>query len=248
MIRLNLEKMDFIKISYTGRVKDGRVFDTTEEKVAKDEKIYDSKRVYKPIPIAVGEKQVVPGLDEALKGVAVGDKKKVEVSPEKGYGQRNPEMVRLVPIKFFKDQDINPIPGLPVEIDGMPARVQTVAGGRVRVDFNSDLAGKTLVYDVEVKAKAGTDEEKVSYLLERSFNNVEDFDVKITGKKLVLTIPEVAQHDRNLLARKASFSAEAFKHLGFDEVKFEEVWKNPKAEKTEEAKAEKKSRRKRSKA
>ena len=101
-------------------------------------------------------------------------------------------------------------------------------------DFNSDLAGKTLVFDVEVKDKAGTDEEKVSYLLERSFNNVEDFDVKITGKKLVLTIPEVAQHDRNLLVRKASFSAEAFKHLGFGEVKFEEVWKNPKAEKTEE--------------
>ena len=236
--------MDFIKISYTGRIKDGRVFDTTDEDVAKKEKIYDSKRVYRPIPVIVGEKQVVEGLDEALKSVKVGEKKTVEVSPEKGYGARDPNMIRLVPIKFFKDQNISPIPGLPVEIDGRPARVQTVAGGRVRVDFNSDLAGKILVFDVEVTEKAKDDGEKVKYLVERSFNDDKDFDVKLTAKKLVLSIPEVAQHDRNLLIRKASFSAEAFKYLELDEVKFEEVWKNPKAEKKEEAKEAKTERKK----
>jgi len=227
--------MDFIKISYTGKVKDGRVFDTTQEAIAKSEKIFDSKRVYKPIPVAVGESQVVAGVDEALKSMKVGEKKTVEVSPEKGFGLRDPAMVRLVPIKFFRDQNINPIPGLPVEIDGRSARIQTVAGGRVRVDFNSDLAGKTLVYDVEVKEKAVSDEDKVKYLLERSFNGADGFGIKLAVKKLELTLPEAAQHDRNLLIRKASFSAEAFKYLKLEEVKFEEVWKNPDAKKEEKA-------------
>ncbi|MCX6695737.1 MAG: peptidylprolyl isomerase [Candidatus Altiarchaeota archaeon] len=236
--------MDFIKISYTGKVKDGRVFDTTEEDVAKKENIFDSKRVYKPTPIVVGEGNVVAGLDEALKSLKVGDKKTVEVAPDKGFGQRDPGKVRLVPIKFFRDQNINPIPGMPVEIDGMPARIQTVAGGRVRVDFNNDLAGKNLVYHVEVKEKASGDEDKVNYILERSFNASEGFDVKLSGKKLALGIPESAQRDRNLLVRKASFSAEAFKYLGLDEVKFEEVWKNPDASKKSEEKAEKQDKKK----
>ena len=230
--------MDFIKISYTGRLKDGKIFDTTEEDVARKENIHDSKRIYKPIPV-VGEGQVVAGLEDALKAMKVGDRRTVEVPPEKGYGQRSPALIQLVPMKFFKDQRINPIPGLPVEIDGRPGRVQTVAGGRVRVDFNSDLAGKMLVFDVQVTEKAGSDEEKVRYLIERSFNDSQGFDLKVAGKKATVSIPEVAQHDRNLMLRKASFSAEAFKFLGLDEVKFEEVWKNPEAEKKAEQKDEK---------
>jgi len=220
--------MDFIKINYTGRVKDGKIFDTTSEETAKKENIHDQRRVYKPLSVAVGEGQVIKGLDEALAGLKVGDKKTVTVEPEKAYGAKSPAMVKLVPAKLFKEQRMNPIPGMPVEIDGMRGKVQTVAGGRVRVDFNHELAGKTLVFDVEVVDTAKDEEEKVNYLIERNFESLEGFDVKLGGEKLTLKLPKKAYHDRNILLRKASFSAEAFKNLGLSEVTFEETWENPK--------------------
>lgn len=232
--------MDFVKISYTAKVKDGGVFDTTIEDVAKKEKIFDSKRIYKPLPVIVGEKHVVEGLDEALEGMKKCEEKKVEVPPEKAFGQRNPALIRLVPLKLFKQQKMTPIPGMPVEIDGRMARVQTVAGGRVRVDFNHELAGRTVVYDIKVEEEAKTDKEKAAYLVERSFNDSQDFEIKVAGKKLELTVPEKAYHDKNLLVRKASFAAEAFKYLKMDEILYTEVWKNPE-EKKKDSKPEKKA-------
>jgi FKBP-type peptidyl-prolyl cis-trans isomerase 2 len=234
--------MDFIKISYTGRIKDGQIFDTTDAEAAKSENIYDQNRVYKPFSVAVGEGQVIKGLDEALAGMKVGDKKAVTIEPEKGYGQKSPSLVKLVPVKVFREQRMNPIPGMPVEIDGMRGKVQTVSGGRVRVDFNHELAGKTLIFEVEVSDKAKTDEDKVNYLIERAFENAEGFDAKLEGKKLSLKIPKKALHDRNLLVRKASLSAEAFKFLGLSEVTYEETWENPKIEEKKEEKTDKKKK------
>jgi FKBP-type peptidyl-prolyl cis-trans isomerase 2 len=233
--------MDFIKINYTGRVKDGAVFDTNIKEQAEKEGIADSERVYKPLSVAVGEGQVIMGLDEELAGMRVGDKKTVTCGPDRAYGARNTGLVKLVPVKHFKQQKLNPMPGLPVEIDGMRGRVQTVAGGRVRVDFNHEFAGKTLVFDVEVVEKAESDADKVNYLIERNFEDADGFLPKLAAKKLTLTLPKKAFHDRNLLVRKASFTAEAFKFLGLSEVTFQERWENPKKEKKSDKKtAEKK--------
>ncbi len=215
---------DFIKISYTARVKDGRVFDTTSRDIAEKEGIYEEKRVYKPFPVLVGAGHVIQGLDEALKDMKVGEEKTVEIPPEKGYGQRNPDLIRIVPLKKFKEQKINPIPGMSFEIDGRVARIQTVAGGRVRVDFNPELAGKTLVFDVKMEEKAKTRGDETRILLERSFNNSDNFEFKQTGKSLDLTIPENAYKDRNILIKKASFAAEAFKYLDVDDITFKEMW------------------------
>ena len=223
-------KMDFIKINYTGRVEDGDVFDTTDEGKAKEANIYEKERVYKPLSVAVGEGQVIKGLDEALAKMKVGDKKEVVCIPEMAYGIRNPALVRLVPTKFFKQQKINPIPGMPVEIDNMRGRVQTVSGGRVRVDFNPELAGKTLVFDVEVMDKASNDKEKVDYLIERNFEGLEGLKVNLNGKKLSVDLPKKAFHDRNLMVRKASLSAETSRFLELDEVTFTETWVSPKKE------------------
>lgn len=220
--------IDFIKISYVAKVKDGGVFDTTGEDIAKKEGIYDEKRTYKFSPVVVGEGHVIQGLDKALEGMKVGEKKTVEIPPEKGYGKRNPDLIRLVPIRKFKDQKITPIPGMPLEIDGKIARIQTVAGGRVRVDFNPELAGKTLVFDVKVEEKAKTKGDKIKFLLERSFNNSDNFGIKEVGKSLTITMPENVYKDRNVLARKASFTAETFKYLDVSKVIFNEAWEKKK--------------------
>ncbi|MFH1835364.1 MAG: peptidylprolyl isomerase [Methanobacteriota archaeon] len=226
--------MKFLKIDYTAQVEDGVVFDTTDKKKAEEAGIFNEKRIYAPLPIVVGEGQVIAGLDEALEKLKVSDSKKVEIPPEKGYGLREPSLLRIVPLKVFKKEKINPVPGMPVELDGRPARIQTVAGGRVRVDFNHDLAGKTLTYDVKVVSEATTEKDKVLFLAEKNFDETEGFNVKVTGKKVEVTIPEKAAKDRAALVRKASLSAELFKFLNTSEVSYTEVWKNPsaKAEKT----------------
>lgn len=220
--------MDFVKVTYTAKVKDGDIFDTTDEKVAKDNNIFDEKRTYKPMPIIIGGKQVVEGLDDGLKGMKAGDKKKVEVTPDKGFGKKDPSLVRLVPMKVFKQQKMTPVPGMPIELDGRPARIQTVAGGRVRVDFNHELAGKILIYDIKVEEKAKTDPEKINYLVERNFDKADDFSVKLTGKELTVVLPEEAYKDRNLLVKKASLAADIYKFLPVEEIIFTEHWKKPK--------------------
>ncbi|MBD3262421.1 MAG: peptidylprolyl isomerase [Candidatus Altiarchaeales archaeon] len=220
-------EMDFIKISYTGKIKDGQVFDTTSDEVAKKEDIHDPQRIYKPLAVVVGERQVIEGLDEALAEMKVGDQREVEIPPEKAYGKRDPAQVRLVPLKVFKKQNMTPVPGMPVELDGQRARIQTVSGGRVRVDFNHELADKTLIFDVKVEEKADSDKKKAEFLVEKSFNSLEDFIVDYSKKTLKVSIPQKAYQDRNLLVRKASLAAEAYKYLGADEVVFEEVWRNP---------------------
>ncbi|MEM4347823.1 MAG: peptidylprolyl isomerase [Candidatus Altiarchaeota archaeon] len=227
----------FIKVSYTARIKDGRVFDTTDEKIAKDEKIFIDGKIYKPLPVVVGEGHLLKSLDEFLEGMKVNETKTVELPPEKAFGNRDPNLVRLVPMRIFKEQKITPIPGMLIQLDGRNARIQTVAGGRVRVDFNSDLAGKYVIYDIKIEDEAKTEEDKVLFLLERSFNSVEAFNVNIDGKKIKVELPEIAYKDRNILIRKASFAAEAFKILGVEEITYIEKWTNRKLEKSKEANA-----------
>ncbi len=219
---------DFIKISYTGRIKDGPVFDTTKEEVAKKENIYDEKKSYSLLPVVVGGGQLIAGMDEELKNIKLGEEKTIEILPEKGYGKRNPDLIRLVSKSIFKKQGLNPIPGMVVELDSRPARIQTVAGGRVRVDFNHELSGKTLVFTVKVEEKADAEEDKVKYLIERSFNTCENFGIKTDNGKIEIHIPENTYKDKNILARKASLAAEIFKYLGKNAITFTEIWENPK--------------------
>ncbi|PKP53056.1 MAG: peptidylprolyl isomerase [Candidatus Altiarchaeales archaeon HGW-Altiarchaeales-3] len=220
----------FIKISYTARLKeDGRVFETTDEETAKKENIYNKQVIYRPIPIVVGGGHVVKGVDEALEKSNVGDKQDIEVPPEKGFGMRDPALVRLVSRKTFTQQKVNPVPGMIVTLDEKSARVQTVTGGRVRVDLNSELAGKTLVYGVNVEEEAKDKQSKINYLIERSFNSSDNFKINQdksndTGS-VKITIPEEAFKDKNLLIRKATLSAEIFRFIGADKITYEEVWK-----------------------
>jgi len=222
--------MDFVKINYTARIKDQDVFDTTRREVAEEEGILDEQRVYKPMTVVVGQGQVIEGLDEALEDMEVGEEKELEIPKDKAYGERDTSKINLVPRRIFKQEGVDPVPGMPVEIDGKQGKVQTVSGGRVRVDFNHELAGKDLVFDVKVEEKAKDKEEKAEYLVEKSFNRLEGFGVDVTKDTITVTIPPEAYRDKNLLARKASLSSDAWSFLEVDEVQYREVWENPQKE------------------
>ncbi|MBW3019866.1 peptidylprolyl isomerase [Candidatus Woesearchaeota archaeon] len=154
----------FVELEYTGKIKDGEVFDTTIEKVAKENNIFGNKAEYKPITICIGEGHIIKGLDKELEGKKAG-KYTFEIPAEDGFGKRDAKLIQLIPTQKIKQNNIRPFPGLQLNIDGTIATIKSVSGGRCMVDFNHPLAGKDLIYEVEVLKDVEDDVEKVKALL-----------------------------------------------------------------------------------
>lgn len=168
---------DFVEVDYVGRVKGtGEVFDVTKEGVAKKEGVHNPKTSYKPVVLIVGADFIIKGLDEALRGMKVGEKKKVDVPPAKAFGERKEELVKTIPSSKFKEQNLDPVPGAVVNIGNLRGRIMSADGGRVRVDFNHPLAGKTLEYEIEVKSVVKESTEKVKAVV-KYFTGIEEVDV-----------------------------------------------------------------------
>ncbi len=219
---IKLEKGDFVKINYTGKVKEtGEVFDTTREDVAKKEGIFSERIKYGPVLVIVGYERVVKGLDEELLKMKVGERKEVEIPPEKGFGKRDPNLIKLVPLSEFKKQKIEPRPGMNLTMGGLNCKVISVGSGRVRVDFNHPLAGKTLIYDVEVKEKIENDEEKVKALCEYYGLNVKGIEVKEKKVKIMLK-NGVSERVKQLITN------DIFDFMNFDSVEFSQIFERKK--------------------
>lgn len=224
-----MKKGDFIRINYTGRVKEtGKVFDTTKEKVAKEEDMFNPENKYGPAPIIVGEGKIVEGVDEALKDMKVGEKKKLNIGPEKAFGKRKSKLIKLVPSSEFKDQDINPVPGMPITMNNLRGRVLSANSGRVRVDFNHPLAGKKLSYEVEIKEKIKGEKEKIKAICE--YHNQDCSKIKTNKEEVELTVEDEIKKEI-----KQKITNDIIEHLKFKKVKFSQVF-----EKEEEKKKEKK--------
>ncbi|MBY0404918.1 MAG: peptidylprolyl isomerase [Cyanobacteria bacterium] len=106
-----------------------------------------------PLEYLHGHQNIIVGLEKALNGLKPGDKKKVEVSPEEGYGAYKPEMAFSVGLDQFEG-DV-PEEGLMVQLaseqgGSFVARVVSIQGNEVQLDANHPLAGKDLFFDVEV--------------------------------------------------------------------------------------------------
>ncbi|MEM4256917.1 MAG: FKBP-type peptidyl-prolyl cis-trans isomerase [Candidatus Diapherotrites archaeon] len=174
-------------IEFTGRdLVTGKIFDTTSEEVAKENNIYDQNKKYGPLPIIVGIGEIIKGIDEMLLQMEENESKKSIISADKGFGQRRKELIVLVPLAEFTKRKIQPFPGLIVEVNGAYGRVQTVSGGRVRVDLNSDLAGHDLEYEVKVVKEVKDKNEKAQIIVEKFFPLKEKPIAKIVNEKLLI--------------------------------------------------------------
>lgn len=186
---------NFVYIDYVGRIKDsGEIFDLTKEDVAKKEKVYNPNLKYKPVPIIIDADFILKGLNEGLKEMKVGEKRKIEIKPDKGFGERNPDLVLPIPLIKFKEQNIEPKIGSIVTISGMKGRITTVSGGRVMVDFNHPLAGKTLEYEVEIVSEVKETKEKVEAIV-FYFTGIEkeDINTKIGDKEVEIEFKKKEQ-------------------------------------------------------
>ena len=131
-----VKKGDFITVNYVCKAKEtGDVVDSTVE-MEEHHHLEDEEHPHEPLLVVVGEEWIPKGLDEALTGAEMGKKFEVEVSSDKGYGKRDQSKVRLIPLRRFRREKLNPAPGMQLQIDGKPATIRAVGAGRVQADFN----------------------------------------------------------------------------------------------------------------
>jgi len=164
-----MKEGDFILMDFVGRVLNtGEIFDLTIEKVAKEKHVHFEGKKYEPEFVIVGANMVVKGVDEQLLKMNIGETKKFEVPYADAFGKRNPQMIKIIGMQRFIKQNINPVPGAFVTIDGANAKIQSVSGGRVRVDFNNPLSGKDLEYEITIVKQITDTKEKVDGYLKQS--------------------------------------------------------------------------------
>jgi FKBP-type peptidyl-prolyl cis-trans isomerase SlyD len=234
---------DFLLVNFTLKVKEsGETVDTTYDAVAKDAHIHREDSTYGPRFIILGEGWLPKGLEESIVGVDVGKQTTVELTPEKGYGARDPSKMRLVPLRRFRDKGIDPIPGAQIEFDGRPATVRAVGAGRVQVDYNHPLAGRTLIYDVSVEKVLEDENEKILNVISKRIPEVEKTKFALQREKDMLTIdvPEEAFYLSGLQVAKKAVTSDLQKYFpDLDTISFREVFKRttPKPETSETAPA-----------
>lgn len=135
-----VKRGDNVKVHYKGTLTDGSVFDSSEGK--------------EPLEFAVGSGQVIPGFEEAMIGMNVGDSKVVDIPVEKAYGERKDEFVMTVPVEQAPP-DLNPEVGMRLEMGGangeiLRVTVVSIDEENIILDANPPLAGEALTFAIEL--------------------------------------------------------------------------------------------------
>ena len=193
---------DFLEIEYTGKFADGIVFDTTDKEIAQKNNIFSSNIKYKPAVICVGEKQLIPGLDNALLNKEIGKTYTINLKPEEAFGKKDIKKIKLVPPAEFKKQNIQPQPGLQIDMDGEIGRVVKASGGRILVNFNHPFAGREIIYEIKINKKITDKALKLKSFLELSFN-MPNMEVEVKEDKATVTLPmELPKPVQDSLSKK----------------------------------------------
>jgi peptidylprolyl isomerase len=131
---------DKVKVHYHGTLRTGEIFDSSNGR--------------EPLEFTVGSGQVIKGFDEGVKGMSVGEKKKVEIPVQDAYGEKSQDLI----IEFPKEQfpaDMNPEVGQQLMMSNgsgqsFPVTIQEIKEDSVLLDANHPLAGQDLIFDLEL--------------------------------------------------------------------------------------------------
>jgi peptidylprolyl isomerase len=229
---MTFDKGSLILLDYTARIKDnGEIFETTIEEDAKKSNLYDPTRKYEPRLISVGEGWVLKGLDEALTSTDVGQKLSIEISPDKGFGERDTNKVRMIPQRKLGEKANEIKVGDVVELDDRTGIVRYIGSGRVQIDYNHRLASRVLVYDVNVVKKIESNEDKIKYLLKRRLPlDDEKAQIEHNDDTVVIELSEDISLLDGLQIIKKAVTTDIFKFVdGLNKITFQEVYLSQRA-------------------
>ncbi|MDE1767816.1 MAG: peptidylprolyl isomerase [Candidatus Micrarchaeota archaeon] len=227
---------EFVKIDYTAKkAADNSFVYTTMEKVAKDSDAFSEETRYIPQLVVLGKNNAIKGVEDAVKGMAVGETKTVQIEPRDAFGERDEKLVNVMRLSDFRERDMNPVPGMQVNIDGRIATVKSVNSGRVIVDMNHPLAGEKLLYEIKVLAKLDADADKVKALAE-SYSLTPD-NVIVEGKAARIRFGEKVEKNADFLVNKAALADAILRFMpNVDKVIAEEEYTRTAPEKEKAAK------------
>src|SRR5881409_1110511 len=239
VISETIEKGDIVWIEYDAWTVNPNgtltLFDTTHDEVAKKEGKFDEKKVYIEVPVVIGRGRLFEGLEAALVGAKIGATIEVLIPPEKGAGVRDPRLVELRTEREFLRQEISPEVGLEVSISGKHGVVTAASAGRVRVDFNNPLAGKTLKYVVKATRKAKTPDERVRAIIDMDYGLADQFKIDLKGGSAEINLPDVCKTDEKWFVSKFRVVADLRELSDLKTIRFVEEYEK------KEAKAEPKA-------
>ncbi len=216
---MTITKGDIIRLSFTGKLENGSVFDTTDEKIAKENDIYDEHRTYKPMTVVVGSNTIVQGLEEDLIGKKQGHKGHVTVPPEKAYGFRSLEMMETVSVKKFSDKIE---PGMWIESNDRVGVVESVKSGKARIDYNEPLAGKTLLFEYKIDEVIQDKGEKTEAVIKGYVGPETKYTIE--GDTATIEVPKDYYLDNEWLLGKVLVARFLVSYVGLKTVVFKETF------------------------
>ena len=226
---MTFKKGHLILLDYTAKIKDnGEIFETTIEDEAKKHSLHEPNVKYMPKLVSIGEGWVLKGLDDALLETVTGDKKIIEVSPDKGFGARDKGKVRMIPLRKLGEDAEKVSVGDTVEIDNKKGIIRYIGSGRVQVDYNHRYAGKTILYDINIVKSLDSDDDKISEIL-KSRLPIENEKIifKKNGTAVDITIPEEIFRADGLAIIKHFTQTDLFKFTpSLTKVNFVETYEN----------------------
>ncbi|MFQ5986917.1 MAG: peptidylprolyl isomerase [Thermoplasmata archaeon] len=239
----SIKEGNLVYLEYDGWIEspagDPQLFDTTDEERAKENDLFDEKRNYGELPVVVGGGRLMEGLDQAILAAKVGEEEEVVIPPDKGMGERDPKLLELFPLREFHRQEIDPQPGMEVHIRNRTGTVTAVTAGRVRVDFNNPLAGRTLRYKFKVLKKVKAAKAKVKAIIEMDYGSSDDFKIRVEKGKAAITLPDTSKVDEAWFVNKFRVVSDLREHAGLKTIQFVEDYTTPKEEAPTEEEAEK---------
>jgi FKBP-type peptidyl-prolyl cis-trans isomerase 2 len=201
-----LKNKDFIEAEFTGKVKGGEIFDSNiKEELESLHEGHNHPVEAKPFIFCLGQGMFLKAIDDFLIGKPEPDSKTpvsydIELSPEKAFGARDSKLIQMIPLKAFRQSDSLPSPGMVFNFDGRIAKILSVSSGRVIVDFNNPLSGKTVIYKIIIKRKVEDLNEKIKSFIEFLFKRNLEFEIK--DKTLLLSIDKSMADFAKLFSEK----------------------------------------------
>lgn len=217
---------DIVEMVCTVRSKgNGMLIDTTEEEVAEKEGADTKNQKWGPRRIVIGENHVFLSVEESMRETGIGKLKTIDIAAADAFGEYDAEWVKTVSIdKIPKDDRY---PGARTTVENHQVQIETLIGGRARVNFNHPLAGEDIEYEYEINRIIEDPVEKVGVLIEMYVGVELENHIETEsdgGKTLYITsVPELA-FNQNWLFTKSQIANELIEKIGVDRVVIKEVF------------------------
>jgi FKBP-type peptidyl-prolyl cis-trans isomerase 2 len=212
------------------------LFETTLEATAKANGIFDPNVKYRPMTTFIGKKMLIQAFEDSLVTAEIGKEVELTIEPEKAYGVRNNKLVKVHSFRDFQKENVEPEVGKFVTLNKKTGKVIRVTPGRVVVDYNIPLAGKTLFYKYTLRQVITELKDQVSSIIEIRYGaDADKFEININGE-VQINLAETAKYKLEWTTAKFAIVGD-IREKTDKPIKFIETYlPEKKAEKAEEPK------------